>query len=113
MKEKWVVVVNKNEYELDEKQARVLSDAIASGTRGIVQFKDFIISVPFIEEFYLVGKWQQPEQLEEPKMSNEQRQKELIKIEKTRQKLLKTPDISRQLVNKYCDDRKKELERNK
>ena len=55
-REEWVVIINKKEYPLDEKQAKVLKDAIASGSRGIVVFGDFSVPIPFIEEFYLKEK---------------------------------------------------------
>jgi hypothetical protein len=70
--EVWTVVINKNQYSLKENEAKILQDAIASGSRGIVLFKDFSISIPYIEEFYLDSvSYEQPLQLGEPEYSEE------------------------------------------
>jgi len=58
-RERWIAVVNENDYQLDEKQAKVLSDAISQGSRGVVQFDGFIISIPFLQEFYLDKAWEE------------------------------------------------------
>jgi hypothetical protein len=51
--EEWVVKLNtKGEYILSKNQALLVQEAIASGSRGIVMFKTFSISVPYIAEFY-------------------------------------------------------------
>ena len=50
--EVWVVVVRGNQYELTGNQAEVLRRVITSGSRGIVWFKDFAISIPYVEEVY-------------------------------------------------------------
>lgn len=61
--ERWIAAAGDNEYELDKKQAQVLSRAISQG-RGIVQFKDFIINIPFLKEFYLVSRFLRAEKIE-------------------------------------------------
>src|SRR3990167_8136264 len=58
--EEWIVIVNDNKYELNKQQAEILNNAISQG-RGIVQFKEFIISIPFIKEFYLKRRFLKPE----------------------------------------------------
>lgn len=54
--EQWTVIINKSEYTLNNSQARALHEQIASGSRGIVMFKDFTIPIPYIEEFFLASK---------------------------------------------------------
>jgi hypothetical protein len=84
--EVWEVKINKTEYLLGEMEAKVLQDAIASGSRGIVQFSEFIINIPFIEEFYLKSRELKKEyQLEGevdylPDLSEEERQKNIERI---------------------------------
>lgn len=89
--EEWIVVVNRNTYHLNEKQAKLLNDAIANGNRGIVQFKDFVISVPYIQELYLNRRWRdekyQIEAPEEVEVSEEQRLKNLKRLEEMKKKL--------------------------
>lgn len=52
--EEWEVLVSssKEPYTLGKKQARLLQEAIAAGSRGIVMFQTFAISIPYITEFY-------------------------------------------------------------
>ncbi len=70
--EEWKVVLNNDaEYPLSKLQALVLKQEIAAGNRGIVMFKTFAISIPFIVEFYRVkrflkGQYQLPKQASEP-----------------------------------------------
>lgn len=56
--EEWKVIVNTDgEYVLSKMQARVLQQAIANGDRGIVLFKTFAISIPYITEFFRVRRF--------------------------------------------------------
>lgn len=55
-REYWTVKVNKSTYVLNEEQASLLKKEIANGNRGIVVFKEFAVSIPYIEEFYLSRK---------------------------------------------------------
>lgn len=65
--ETWVVVVNKGRYSLNENQALKLKTEIASGNRGVVMFRDFAISIPYIQEFYMESRKLKPEyQIEQP-----------------------------------------------
>jgi len=54
--EMWVVVVRKRQYELNGKEADLLKRLIVAGNRGIIWFKDFAISIPYIEEIYKIGE---------------------------------------------------------
>lgn len=56
--EEWKVILNtKGEYTLSKNQAIVLKQAIATGSRGIVLFQTFSISIPYITEFYRVKRF--------------------------------------------------------
>ena len=56
--EEWLVVMNTNgEYTLSKVQARILQQAIAQGNRGIIMFRTFAISIPYIAEFYMVSRF--------------------------------------------------------
>jgi len=56
--EEWKIVLNTGgNYILGKLQARVLQQAIASGNRGVVMFKTFSISIPYIAEFYRVRRF--------------------------------------------------------
>jgi hypothetical protein len=58
LEEEWKVILqSKGEYMLSKKQARVVSEAIASGSRGIILFETFSISIPYIVEFYRVRQY--------------------------------------------------------
>ena len=51
--EEWTVVTNtKGRYTLSKIQARILQQEIATGNRGIIMFKTFSISIPYVVEFY-------------------------------------------------------------
>lgn len=51
--EEWVVKLNTGgEYRLSKKQALVVQMAIMNKERGIIFFKTFSISIPYIVEFY-------------------------------------------------------------
>ena len=52
--EEWTVRVNSGgKYTLSKLQANILQQEIANGNRGIIMFKTFSISIPYIAEFYL------------------------------------------------------------
>lgn len=56
--EEWLVIMNtKGQYTLSKNQARFLMQEIASGNRGIIPFKTFVISIPYISEFYMVRRF--------------------------------------------------------
>lgn len=50
--EEWVVMVNGYQYKLDKAQNQILSNDMAKGSRGIVMFEGFSISIPYIQEHY-------------------------------------------------------------
>lgn len=97
--ETWIVVINKTKYSLTQNQAELLRRAINSGNRGIITFDQFSISIPYIEEFYLESKTLNPkyqlEQGEIPEISEEQRQRNLKKIEELRNNLLRKKGIDK------------------
>lgn len=56
--EDWLVKINTGgEYHLSKIQAQILQQAIAQGERGVVMFKTFAISIPYIAEFYMVKRF--------------------------------------------------------
>jgi len=56
--EEWKVKLNTGgEYLLSQKQAWVIQEAIASGNRGIIMFKTFSVSMPYIAEFFRVRRF--------------------------------------------------------
>jgi len=56
--EEWRVVLNTGgNYTLGKTQAVILQQAIATGNRGIIMFKTFSISIPYIAEFYRVKRF--------------------------------------------------------
>lgn len=56
--EEWKCVINTGgEYTLSKLQAGVLLQEIATGNRGIVPFKTFVISIPYISELYRVKRF--------------------------------------------------------
>lgn len=64
IEEEWKVICStKGEYMLGKIQARILQQAIAQGNRGIVMFKTFAISIPYIAEFYRVRVFLKDEKL--------------------------------------------------
>lgn len=51
--EEWTAVINTGgKYTLSKIQARILQQAIATGNRGVVMFRTFSISIPYLAEFY-------------------------------------------------------------
>lgn len=56
--EEWEVITSaKGKYTLSKLQARVLMQEMANGNRGIIPFKTFAISIPYIVEFYRVKRF--------------------------------------------------------
>ena len=56
--EEWLVVMStKGEYRLTKIQAQILQQTISQGERGIVMFRTFAISIPYITEFYMVKRF--------------------------------------------------------
>lgn len=54
---KWKVLMsNKNEYVLSSEQMEMLKKAISVNNRGILVFDTFAISIPYITDFYLIGR---------------------------------------------------------
>lgn len=129
-REKWVAVVNDNDYELDEKQAAVLNQAISENNRGIIQFDGFIISIPFLQEFYRVKVWDE-EVYSEAELKERRRlylaaeierdkewekrkiewEKQKQAIEKAREKLMEAvkPMESKEMSRFEFEKRRKEL----
>jgi len=69
--EEWLCIMNtKGEYRLGKKQAWILLEEIAHGNRGIVPFSTFVISIPYISEFYRVKRFKK-DQLQLPKRATE------------------------------------------
>ncbi len=54
--ERWVVVVDKNQFVLDGNELQVLRNANQAGNRGMVWFRDFAISIPHISCIYLESR---------------------------------------------------------
>lgn len=56
--EEWIVIMNtRGKYTLGKNQAKILQQAIATGSRGIIMFKTFSISIPYIAEFYRTRRY--------------------------------------------------------
>ena len=56
--EEWKVVMStKGDYTLNKMQARILQQEMAGGSRGIVMFQTFAISIPYVAEFYRVRRF--------------------------------------------------------
>lgn len=53
VEEEWIVVITtKGRYSLSKNQARIVQEAMARGERGAIVFETFVISIPYIAEFY-------------------------------------------------------------
>lgn len=86
-KEEWTVTVGKEVFVLDEKQIKVLREASLEGSRSMVWFSDFAISIPHIQTCVQTRKWN-PNQLEAPvtpDLPEEQRQHNLERIKDMKQ----------------------------
>ena len=53
-KEKWSVLVGKENYELNEQQIAVIKQASEAGHTRLVWFKDFAISIAHISDIKLI-----------------------------------------------------------
>lgn len=54
----WEAVISGgNKYELSKRQAEVLMQEMATGNRGIIPFETFVISIPYVTEFYRVSRF--------------------------------------------------------
>ena len=111
--EEWTVVVNKTKYPLNEKQANILREKIAQGSRGIVVFDDFSISIPFIEEFYLSDKIYDvlPEinSTNEQKITEEERQRTRDLIEEFKKRFFDKHKVKQPLTPEEINTRRNEL----
>lgn len=88
--EEWCVLISssKEPYTLGKKQARLLQEVIASGSRGIVMFQTFSISIPYVTEFYrrkrfLKNVKQLPDKATEPPYKPTPEQLKRIELIKT------------------------------
>lgn len=59
--EEWSVFINKQEYVLNDAQQKKLHDEIGKGNRGFIQFGEFSINIPMIQEFVLKRRYLKPE----------------------------------------------------
>jgi len=90
--EEWKVKLNNGgEYLLSQKQAWVIQEAIASGNRGIIMFKTFSISMPYIAEFFrtrrfLKKDYQLTEQQQEETWTEENRLNAIKRIKEIKEK---------------------------
>ncbi|MCG3204022.1 MAG: hypothetical protein KCHDKBKB_00711 [Elusimicrobia bacterium] len=55
--EEWEVIVEKDRFLLNEKQIKVLKDAMNNGMRGVVWFDKFAISIPHVKSAYLKRRY--------------------------------------------------------
>ena len=53
----WVVECNKDTFELNEKQADLLKKATTEGSRGLVWFDKFAISIPHVSSAKKHRRW--------------------------------------------------------
>jgi hypothetical protein len=51
--EEWVVVVDREQFILNELEIQILKEADKNGIRGIVWFDKFAVSIPHIKSIYL------------------------------------------------------------
>ena len=94
--EEWQVVLNTGgKYSLSKDQALVIQEAIASGNRGIIMFRTFSISIPYVAEFYrirrfLKGAFALPATASERAWTEEDRQKALKKLAEIKKKFFQS-----------------------
>lgn len=92
--EEWKLKLNTGgEYILSKQQAWIIQEAIASGNRGIIMFKTFSISMPYIAEFFRTKRFikesrQLTAQQEERAWTEEDRQNAIKRMKEIREKLL-------------------------
>jgi len=56
--EEWRVIVSGGgKYTLSKNQARLLLQEMANGNRGVIPFQTFVISIPYVIEFYRVKRF--------------------------------------------------------
>jgi hypothetical protein len=93
--EEWTVKLNTGgQYILSKKQAWVIQEAIASGNRGIIMFKTFSISMPYIAEFYRTKRFLKTDhqltgQQTEDAWTEDDRLNAIKRIKELKEKLLK------------------------
>lgn len=93
--EEWLVVLNTGgKYTLSKRQAWVIQEAIASGNRGIIMFKTFSVSMPYVAEFYRVRRFRTdqeslPERATEEAWTEEDRLKAISRIKDLKDRLNK------------------------
>ncbi len=85
--EEWAVVVDKEVFALNKKEADLLKKATIAGQRGLVWFPKFAISIPHISAIYLTrrtyknqlasGKQGLPELTDKDLLKNRERIKEI------------------------------------
>jgi hypothetical protein len=91
-KEEWVVISGKETFVLDERQVGILKTASLEGSKRLVWFKDFAISIPHIQAIYCTRRYQ-PDQLTlskgniTPELSDEELLKAREKADKVRKQL--------------------------
>ena len=83
--ERWGVTIGKETFFLDEKQIKVLKEAMLKGSRGAVWFKDFAISIPHVQCVFLVERRPKPLGIE--RAITETTSMSLIEKERALQKL--------------------------
>ena len=97
--EEWKVVLNNgSEYPLGKEQAWVIQEAIASGNRGVVMFKTFSISIPYIVEFFRVRRFKEdqfalPERATEKPWTEDDRKLAQERIKQIKEKLKELKEI--------------------
>jgi hypothetical protein len=92
--EEWCLVVDKTKYHLTPEQSAVVKKAIARGDKGMIMFPKFVISMPYIREFYrekryINPKYQLKEIVENRPQSPEEARRARIAIEKIRNGVIK------------------------
>ena len=90
--EEWEVVLNTGgKYTLNRKQAWVVQEAIATSNRGILMFKTFSISMPYIAELYRIRRFMSdqvslPERASEEVWTEEDRLRAIARMKEIREK---------------------------
>lgn len=91
--EEWQLTLNTgSNYVLSKNQAWVIQEAIASGNRGIIMFKTFSISMPYIAEFFRIRRFLKADhqltgQQQEQAWTEEDRLHAIKKMKEMREKL--------------------------
>lgn len=91
--EEWTAVVNNSKYILNESQANLLKQAIATNNRGVILFPEFAINLAYLEEFYLSNKIYDKKVLlnseNEREITDEEKRRLTIQIAEFRRKFFK------------------------